>query len=116
VGRPQTSWMVRVRTPKSHAIERARERYGVQLTPEALGILRRQIEDQTALLTKKLPDGIEQWLVMHDGTAMVAVYDPQSRWICSVVPPRDTRLQYKDKSRIRGLPVRRRSNGARVEF
>lgn len=58
----------------SHAIERAKERYGVTLTWRDLCAMAKKIADGDALLQMTQPDGKQHYLVSYDGRAFRAVY------------------------------------------
>lgn len=67
--------MNRRQARKAHVIQRARERFGLELTNDDLILLKRQITAKSAVC---LSEGVtsEIWLVCHKGTYMQAGYDP----------------------------------------
>lgn len=72
-----------------HAIDRAWERYGVDLTKDDLFSMERSIyRGESVCLTKHAGDGAERHLVKAPcGTVMIAIYDPLQVTIRTILPP-----------------------------
>ena len=69
-----------------HAIDRAKERYGVSLTMRDLNAMQRACAEGKALLLDRLAGGVEKRLVRHDDGSgrlipMAAAYDPATGYI-----------------------------------
>jgi hypothetical protein len=72
--------------PGKHAIERARQRYGIVLDLAALRLLEGQIAAGRATVLTKIAEGVQRVLVTHAGKQMVAIFDHQSRKITTFLP------------------------------
>lgn len=73
--------------PGAHAIERAWERYGVDLAANDLARLEIDCRDGRSVLIGKDACGSERHIVRHRGVAMVAVYWPDRGNIATFLPP-----------------------------
>ena len=69
-----------------HAIERAKERYGITLQFDDLGALQEQIATRAATFLGYLPRGAECWRVDHNGVGMAAVWSPLAQRIITFRP------------------------------
>lgn len=69
----------------SHAIDRAFERYGIALLPSELAALEAGIGAGRGVLQKRTPGG-EIWMVVHEGTAMIALWRPDLNKITTFLP------------------------------
>lgn len=74
--------------PGAHAIERAWERYGVDLAANDLARLELDCREGRSVLMRRERDGSETRIVRFRGTAMVAVYWPNTGTIATFLPPR----------------------------
>jgi len=81
-----------------HAILRARERYGIELTISDLLQIGAKIRTGLSVLTRRRGCS-EVHLVMHGGTALLAVYKPDERVIATVLPPGRSRPSPKGGNR-----------------
>lgn len=69
-----------------HAIARARERYGIELTISDLRQIVAKIRTGLSVVTRRR-ECSEVHLVLHDGTALLVVYRPADRCIATILPP-----------------------------
>lgn len=83
-----------------HARDRARERFGIELSHRGYLELCRQIEEQEAMFVERLPEGAARYLVrMPNGQQAIAVWDKEQRFILTL---------YADSSpRRTGVPTPR---------
>ena len=70
-----------------HAADRAMERYGISLLPSELKAICDQCASGRAPLLKRMDDGREHRIVMHEGTAMIVVYSPAAKQLVTFLPP-----------------------------
>lgn len=64
-------------TPRvRHVIDRALERYGVQITPDDVIEVERRLAAGDGIRLRSLADGSEYWAIQVKGVAMVAVWWP----------------------------------------
>lgn len=70
-----------------HAIDRARERYGLELTNEDLRAVALQIVNKRdAVLVRRGYDGAQVWAVKVQGVWASVVYIPLTRKIATFLP------------------------------
>ena len=68
-----------------HAITRARERYGVELSLRGLTKLRNACRDRKGIMLRTR-DGGEWWAVLHANLALIAVFDRQANRVVTILP------------------------------
>lgn len=80
----------------SHAIERAKERYGVQLSEADLVWARDQISSRSAFVFFLRPKhgGLSEWAVWLEGTWVALVMSPSGTFV-TATPPGDLRCVRK---------------------
>lgn len=79
----------------AHVMERAKERYGLNLTADDIRLLCWDCQNKRGVLLSRFDRGTaaERWLVQLHGVAMIAIYIPSVNRIRTVLP--------KDTSRSR---------------
>lgn len=71
-----------------HAIERARERYGLDLTVDDLKAIVSACAAGDGVLLGRVGDGLERWLVRSKGAALVALVNIPEKFVVSILPHR----------------------------
>ncbi len=73
--------------PIVHAIERARERYGIELDLPALNAIAAQIAAGEGMLLRRSPrDGHEVVVIRVQGQLVTVAFDPHKGWIKTFKP------------------------------
>lgn len=71
-----------------HAIDRAAERYGLQLTPDQIRQLEVRCERGGGVLVARLPNGCEKRALACEGRDIVVIWNPAHGRIVTIVPKR----------------------------
>lgn len=74
------------RAMTQHAIDRARERYGLELTEQDIEALRGALVAGRAVLLKQMPDGYRHMMAMLGERALIVVWHPERQAIITVLP------------------------------
>lgn len=94
-----------------HAITRARERFGVELTTADLKEMKLMTKDGRAVLVRGQPDGIgQQWLLRIKGVAMIAVVARASGGVLTVQSLEGKRTARDDGQTVKRDQKRRRKS------
>lgn len=70
-----------------HALERARERYGIELTSVEYLALCTRLAAREGLLVADQGEGREVWCIPFNGRWLVAVFDQRPARIVTFLPP-----------------------------
>lgn len=73
-----------------HALDRARDRFGVDLADEDYFAICRQIQqgEHECARVRDAGDGREEWVVRHKGQWLVALYDTNTLSVVTFLPMR----------------------------
>lgn len=74
------------RDAEPHAVTRARERFGLNLTADDLRQITAKIRCGLSLLQARTSNGCERHAVRHLGTYLPVVFDPKTRRVVTVLP------------------------------
>ena len=69
-----------------HATARAKERLGLDLTPQDFEHMLAEIKAGRSVLLANLDPGVERHLVQHGGQALIVVCRPSNQVILTVLP------------------------------
>lgn len=100
-----------------HAIERARERYGLELTTDNLKAIVSKCSAGKGVLMARLDNGLERYLVQWNGTGLIVLLNVSKKMVVTVLPssqlgvkthqasPKNkTRRLRKIRNRFKGSP------------
>ena len=93
--------MTRPLSADTHAAQRLRERYGIDLTAAEFAGLRARLTAGEGLLLSRGPDGMQRRLLVCKGQEIVLVWNP-ARLIVITVYPRKLKLPPLKRNRRRG--------------
>lgn len=94
-----------------HAITRARERFGIELTIPDLAEIARRIREGKSLLLSKSRKGGERHAITYAQTEMCVLYDPVSELVVTIVTLEGYRtapVQYRARVQKQRTPGRAR--------
>lgn len=72
----------------SHALERAKERLGMELSQDDIRQIKRDIRDNVAVFSHHCPGYVEAWDCLVKGRLVRVIWDPVTRVVCTVAAPK----------------------------
>lgn len=83
--------------PVLHAIARAKDRYGLDLTNKDLAKIARMIQTNQGALDKQYPDGKTQWFLTYNGVPVRLIISKDFYKIIAFIPLHDAPRSHKPK-------------------